>query len=164
MWWPGRERASSFANATACILQRKLLSCPSVDCCTDERSESVYAASLLYALAVTSAKLSILLYYGRIFTLGRFRQALYAVGSICTLWCVLVVFVTLFQCSPVRKGWEPGLEGSCLNLRTIYYGTAISNMILDVIINVLPVKMVWKLQLPLRQRMLLMVIMGLGVM
>ncbi|MCJ1389852.1 hypothetical protein MMC18_002709 [Xylographa bjoerkii] len=124
---------------------------------------TLFASLFLYALAITTAKISVLLLYRRIFSQGRFQYAIYAVGSLCLLWFTIVVFVTLFQCQPVAFAWDHTSLGTCINLQAMYYGFTISNMALDIIINFMPVKLIWQLQLPLKQRLLLLAIMLLGI-
>ncbi|MCJ1398115.1 hypothetical protein MMC11_001312 [Xylographa trunciseda] len=124
---------------------------------------TLFASLFLYALAITAAKISVLLLYRRIFSQGRFQHAIYIVGSLCLLWFTIVVFVTFFQCHPVAFAWDHTSQGTCINLQAMYYGFTISNMALDVVVAVMPVKLIWQLQLPLRQRILLLAIMLLGI-
>ena len=46
----------------------------------------------------------------------------------------------------------------------MYYSFTISNMVLDVIINVMPVHLIWKLQLSIKKKILLTFIMLIGIM
>ena len=120
---------------------------------------------MLYALAITMAKISILLFYRRIFNnILSFRYAIYIVGGFCLLWFFVVVLVSILQCHPVSYAWNKSIDGSCIDLRAMYYSFTISNMVLDVIINIMPVRMIWKLQLAVRQRVLLTIIMLIGIM
>lgn len=80
------------------------------------------------------------------------------------LWFVAVVALNLFQCKPIASAWDFTVQGACIDLKAMYYGFTVSNMVLDVVINVMPVRMIWRLHLPLRQRLLLLFIMLLGIM
>lgn len=55
------------------------------------------------------------------------------------------------------------MAGTCMDLQKLYYGTSISNMILDVVINLMPARAIWNLQINLRQKILLMIVMSLGL-
>ena len=125
---------------------------------------SVWASNLLYTVSITSAKAAVLLLYLRIFTVRRFRIAIYLVGTLCLLWFVAAFFIFLFQCQPVNKGWVPNTPGACLDLRNVYYGTSASNSILDIIVTVMPIRVIWKLKLARKQRVVLTLIMCLGLM
>ncbi|MCJ1316968.1 hypothetical protein MMC15_002289 [Xylographa vitiligo] len=124
---------------------------------------TLFASIFLYALAITAAKISVLLLYRRIFPQDRFRYAIYTVGSLCLLWLTIVVFVTFFQCQPVAFAWDHTARGTCINLQAMYYGFTVSNMVLDILVNFMPVKLIWQLQAPLRQRALILAIMLLGL-
>ena len=110
-----------------------------------------------------STKLSVLLLYRRIFTQQKFRIAIDTVIGVCVAWAVALLLATLFQCQPISKAWIPDLGGTCIDLQKLYYGTSISNLILDVVINLMPVREIWKLQINRRQKIVLMVIMTLGL-
>ncbi|MCJ1281444.1 hypothetical protein MMC26_000763, partial [Xylographa opegraphella] len=124
---------------------------------------TLFASLFLYALAITAAKISVLLLYRRIFSQGRFRYAIYIVSGLCLLWFTIVVFVTFFQCQPVAFAWDHTSQGTCINLQAMYYGFTVSNMVLDILVNFMPVKLIWQLQVPLKQRMLLLAILLLGI-
>ena len=120
---------------------------------------------MLYALAITIAKISILLFYRRVFnTIVAFRYAIYVVGGFCLLWFMVVMLVSALQCQPVSYAWNKMVDGTCIDLRAMYYGFTISNMVLDVIINVMPVRLIWKLQLSIKKKILLTFIMLIGIM
>lgn len=124
----------------------------------------LFASFVLYALSITIVKISILQLYRRVFTIQPFRNLIYIVGGMCLIWFIVVIGVCLFQCRPIVAAWDRTVVGKCMDLKVLYYGITISNMILDVIINLMPVKMIWKLQLPLKQRVLLLCIMLVGIM
>ena len=118
---------------------------------------------MLYALAITIAKISILLFYRRIFnTIVTFRYATYIVGGFCLLWFLVVMLVSALQCHPVSYAWDKMVDGTCIDLRAMYYSFTISNVALDVIINVMPVRLIWKLQLSIKKKILLTIIMLMG--
>ena len=124
--------------------------------------KSTWTGNLLYPLAITSAKFAVLLLYRRVFTVRKFRIATYVVGGLCLCWFIGVFFVFTFQCIPVYKGWDPDAPGQCLDLRNVYYGVTVSNALLDLVIALMPVRVIWKLKLPLKQRIILLFIMCFG--
>ncbi|MCJ1289567.1 hypothetical protein MMC34_001100 [Xylographa carneopallida] len=125
---------------------------------------TLFASLFLYALAITAAKISALLLYRRIFSPSPFRHAIALVGGLCLLWFALVVVITFFQCRPVAFAWDHATaRGTCINLQAMYYGFTVSNMGLDILVTVMPVRLIWQLQVPRRQRVLLLAIMLLGI-
>ncbi|MCJ1324757.1 hypothetical protein MMC10_001419 [Thelotrema lepadinum] len=124
-----------------------------------------FASYILYALAITAAKLSILLLYRRIFTSLPFRRILYIFMALCTVWCTFVVLAAIFRCSPVAAAWSTDEDptASCIPLQALYYATSSTNIALDILINLLPARQIWGLQLPKKQRILLVCCMCLGI-
>ena len=118
--------------------------------------QSAFVSYILYALSISAAKFSILLLYRRIFPSRQFKTILDVLMVIQLVWCLVVVFLALFRCRPVSYAWSPysGDASSCIDLRSLYYGTASSNILLDIIVNLLPAQQIWSLQLPVKQRVL----------
>jgi len=66
------------------------------------RPQGLFACQILnYPFIVTPAKISILLFYNRIFSTSRFRALSYAVAFILLGTGVGIFFSAIFQCSPV---------------------------------------------------------------
>lgn len=62
-------------------------------------------------------------------------------------------FITLlFGCSPIATYWKPSIPGHCIETIKADYGYGSLNFITDLIMFVLPLPMVWKLQLSLKQK------------
>lgn len=120
------------------------------------------ADEYVYVLNLTIIKLSILSMYRRLFPSKTIRLATWVLGSIATLWALTYIVIISLQCMPLQKWWSPATEGICLDLFGIYLGNAIPNIFTDVSILVLPVTQVWRLQVRLWQRIVLIGIFLLG--
>lgn len=68
----------------------------------------------------------------------------------------------IFQCSPIARAWNPLIEGTCLNLRAVFIGNAVPNIVTDILILTMPIYHVWKLQMRKSQRLALTGIFMLG--
>ena len=79
---------------------------------------------------------------------------LFYVGSITT---------TLRLCQPVKFNWDRTVSGSCGNLGTAEMAAAAINMVLDVLIVLLPLPVVWKLQMPTQKKLAVTVTFALGL-
>jgi predicted benzoate:H+ symporter BenE len=51
-------------------------------------------------------KISILLQYGRIFTVREMRIPLHIVMAICILWGIVTIITSIFTCVPVQAYWK----------------------------------------------------------
>jgi hypothetical protein len=107
-------------------------------------------------------KIAILVMYCRIFALRSFKIGAYVISTITILWSLVFLFVCIFQCDPVSRAWNSTIPGTCLNLRAIFIGNAIPNIVTDAAILVMPMRQVWKLQIRLIQRISLSIIFLLG--
>ncbi|KAL4944958.1 hypothetical protein BDV06DRAFT_219765 [Aspergillus oleicola] len=105
-----------------------------------------------YSVTIAMIKIAILLLYSRIFPTRAFRIASYVLGGIAIAWSIAIVCVSIFQCTPVAKTWNSTLPGTCIDLRGMFIGNAVPNIITDIAILSLPVRVVWKLQAPLANR------------
>ena len=67
-------------------------------------------------------------------------------------WCISIIMVSVFQCIPMQKIWNPTLEGHCINLKASFIGNAIPNILTDVAILALPMQQVWGLHTSVMQK------------
>ncbi|KAE8355444.1 hypothetical protein BDV28DRAFT_146119 [Aspergillus coremiiformis] len=125
--------------------------------------KTLSSGTFLYPLCITFVKLSILAFYKRLFPVKPMVISVHLVGSIVLLWCIAVCLVGAMTCIPFRKLWEPLVPGRCINLSQFYYGLQIPNILTDAVILVMPLRVVWNLQVPKAQKILLSGIFLLGL-
>ncbi|KAJ5987213.1 hypothetical protein N7451_011578 [Penicillium sp. IBT 35674x] len=106
--------------------------------------------------------MSILTYYVRIFQIRPFRIAVYVVGSLVVVWAITVWFISIFSCRPVNGFWDKSVTSSCVSNKEFYVGNAVPNICTDVMILILPLRMVWALQTTRMQKVTLSAIFLLG--
>ncbi|KAB8216240.1 hypothetical protein BDV33DRAFT_157672 [Aspergillus novoparasiticus] len=121
-----------------------------------------FANEISYTLLIPSIKISILLLYRRIFTVRNFRIASLITGGLVMSWCLAVFITVLLQCRPIALNWNKTLEGTCIDPKQFFFGNAISNLLIDVVILALPIPMVLQLQLRLSQKLTILGIFLLG--
>jgi hypothetical protein len=63
---------------------------------------------------------------------------------------------------PVAKFWDARIPGKCINTAALYYANAAINIVQDVSLVVLPFFMLRSLIMPRKEKISLMVILGLG--
>lgn len=107
-------------------------------------------------------KISILLQYRRVFAV-RFMQLItfYAVIFM-SAWTVTLCFLLTLVCLPVAKFWDSTIPGQCLDSLTIWYVLAGFNLATDLAIFCLPLPVIRSLQLPRKQKVMLIAVFGLG--
>ncbi|KAI0867199.1 hypothetical protein GGS24DRAFT_411578 [Hypoxylon argillaceum] len=119
--------------------------------------ETLFVATLLPILSHFFTKSSILFLYRRILrgnTLSYVTSGLLiAVWS----WGIAFFFASLFTCYPINQNWlslhgSPEHNAHCYNYIPMYYATAISNVILDVLILLVPIPIVWRLHMPTKRK------------
>ena len=103
-------------------------------------------------IGLSLVKLSVLLFYAKLFGSVRiYRIAFWIVGSIIIGWCVAMEFLANFPVVPIQKAWLLAITGHCLDSNRVNLGSTISNVVIDVIVLILPIPMLWKMNIQ-RQR------------
>jgi len=101
-------------------------------------------------------KASLLLFLSRIFGHARpFRIALWVVGTYIFLWWFTTFWMSVFQCWPISSNWgtTPEQMGNCIpDYMTWYAWVALLNVLSDVAIVLIPIPLVWHLQMATKQK------------
>lgn len=107
-------------------------------------------------------KLSVILFYHRIFPVRRVAVVLYIFGAFIVVWCLSALIVTVFVCRPIRYFWDKSIDGKCINFYAFILAEAILTVVTDVIILAIPMPLVWRLNITRRQKLALSGIFMLG--
>ncbi|RAH83873.1 hypothetical protein BO86DRAFT_308552 [Aspergillus japonicus CBS 114.51] len=111
--------------------------------------KGLYANEIIdFPFVITPAKISILVFYVRIFSTRNFKVAAYIVGAIVLGHGIGVLLAAIFQCWPIDYTWNKttGIEGgSCFNQQAFYRYVSPPNILTDVLLLTLPLPYVWKL-------------------
>lgn len=84
------------------------------------------------------------------------------------IWTIFLFYlvVTVFQiamCSPRERIWNKLVtEGHCFNEDVTFRSIGVFNVISDLAILIVPMVPIWKLQLPLKRKMLIIAIFATG--
>jgi hypothetical protein len=118
----------------------------------------------LFDIGTFIARLSVLLFFGRIFNgaSSQLKYALWIVHGLNAACYLGIILMMAFGCSPIRKYWTPGIPGVCLNLEVMYLVGGIPNIVLDFLILLLPLPLLWKLKMPLNRKLLVVGVFVLG--
>ncbi|CCT75883.1 related to integral membrane protein [Fusarium fujikuroi] len=133
------------------------------------QTQIVYAEPFVYALAVTSVKISILLLYRRLFPLGIDKNRLYTImfwiATFLTTVYPFILWITMpFACKPVSHFWNQylGAKGKCIEVKLFFLVLGIMNMMNDIIILTVPIPRIWTLHMNNKTKISIICIMLLG--
>jgi hypothetical protein len=70
---------------------------------------------------------------------------------------------TIFQCDPVVKAFDKATPGTCIDLAKFWYANAGFSIATDVIILLLPMPLVYQLEVPRAQKIALMAVFAIGI-
>ncbi|KAK2017652.1 hypothetical protein LZ32DRAFT_635239 [Colletotrichum eremochloae] len=128
--------------------------------------EILYVYTYVYASTCAAIKISILLFYQRIFvtTASSFKASL-IVGYFLSISYPIIIWTTMGNaCKPVSFYWNQfiGEKGECIDINTFYLALGIINMLNDIIILLIPIPQILGLQMSGRKKLAVCSIMLLG--
>ena len=82
--------------------------------------------------------------------------------SIILLYMLGTTASSIWQCTPIPRAWDRSLPGTCISLTANWYANAAFSITTDVLIILLPQKVIWESQLPIGQKKALMFVFALG--
>jgi hypothetical protein len=110
--------------------------------------------AFFYGVLISLIKISALLLYARIFRSDRkMVRVLWGAGAVVIAWSFVIIIYPWTECHPYKKLLYPLVPGKCDERRSWYLGATAFNTILDFFILLLPVPMVWSLQMPVRKKL-----------
>lgn len=74
------------------------------------------------------------------------------------------VMASIFQCNPIHKAWDAAgtVPGSCINVNALPIANSALDIFQDTLIYILPMRMLYELQIPIRQKIALMGVFAVG--
>jgi hypothetical protein len=125
-------------------------------------------AKLTFTLAATFTRLSLICFYYRLVKdsgITWFNWVLHASVAWTLSVCIVFVALTIWLCSPVKSYWvfPPLPNSTCLDEGKVMLGGGVVNSVSDLLITVLPIPIVMRLQMPLKQRIGVCILLCLGM-
>jgi len=112
------------------------------------------AAVVMFTVCVSLPKISVCFTYLRLFQSNSNRVFCCVLITALTCWLISTTLVTLFQCRPVKAYWDPAVPAQfCVNANIFNLTTAVLNSLTDFLVYLWPVQYVWRVRLPLRERL-----------
>ena len=117
--------------------------------------QAVYVYLVIYTICLPVVKISILIFYVRIFSTRRFKQLAYTLIIFSAMWSISAFWVAVFQCSPVKAFWDKSIDGKCINSFDWLMAEGGITILTDIALLVMPMPMVWKLKISQQQKIAL---------
>ncbi|KAI0198932.1 hypothetical protein F4808DRAFT_231209 [Astrocystis sublimbata] len=123
--------------------------------------QSLYVASILTLPALAIVKISILLFYKRVFSIYTFKIIVWVLIALLGAWCIIFILLTALQGDPLDSPWKL-TGGFRYDITAIGYAQVGSNIALDFIVLSLPLPVISKLRMARTRKISLSLILWLG--
>lgn len=110
---------------------------------------------LLYLAVLPVTKISILLFYLKIFPKKQVRIAIWVLIGFNAAYLVVFEVISIFQCTPVQGAWlawDGTFEATCRDINMQGWAAAGLNVVLDLAVLILPLPELAALSLSLRKK------------
>ncbi|KXX81290.1 hypothetical protein MMYC01_201937 [Madurella mycetomatis] len=125
--------------------------------------QTTYAFVIVYITCISATKISILLFYRRIFGTGAVWYIVFFLT--CAHWAEVTV-TWLAGCRPISYYWrqytDPTATGKCIDAPLFYFCNGVIGLVIDVAILVVPTPTIWNLRLPTTKKVFIGGILLLG--
>ena len=121
----------------------------------------LFVLQFWYILAVAFVKLSILCFYGRVFSVRRFPVVVNIMIVLTGAWLVSFLFATFFQVWPLWCNWI--VCAPTTNYPVMYVCSSVADIVLDISILCLPISFIRNLHMSSAQKVGTSSIFGLGI-
>ncbi|KAL8685848.1 MAG: hypothetical protein Q9218_007509 [Villophora microphyllina] len=121
-----------------------------------------WTIQIIFACAISMTRLSLLVFYHRLFPVKRFTIVALVTGCVLIGWWISFLFAIVFSCIPVASYWNKAIVGHCINEHTLSWGITGSELAVNIIMVVLPIPWLWDLRLKWTKKLALTGIFLLG--
>lgn len=125
-----------------------------------------FGDELIYLSALPLTKISILLFYLRIFPRRGFKYGVYTLLVANIMYLIAFELVSIWQCQPLRgawKRWDGEFRCKCNNINLQGWTSASINILFDLCILGLPLPEIYRLSLSNKKKFQVMLMFCLGI-
>ncbi|CAN8097802.1 unnamed protein product [Discula destructiva] len=124
----------------------------------------VYISEIFYVAALALTKVSLVCMYIRIFrTYPPFKLACYGALAFIILPSTVIILVTILSCQPVPYFWNRDIpNGKCVDVAALAYANSAFAVAQDALLIVLPIGMLYTLNMSLRKKALIGLMFAVG--
>lgn len=108
---------------------------------------------LIFTVAITTIKLSVMLFYMRVFVNHGLRLATKIAMGFVLLWGLGAVLQVFLICRPFAATYDPRIPGVCGSQVASFIATGSFNVVTDILILGLPIPTVWSLKMSVRAKL-----------
>lgn len=128
-----------------------------------EHFKGVIVSELLYPAAIAFPKLLVVMLYLHVLTNKYERIAAKVLVAVVSATWLSYTVAALFQCSPINFAWNKMIaNGRCFNVKVFENSSSVPNIVTTLAVLVLPVRMVWTLNISITRRICLLLIFFTG--
>jgi len=127
--------------------------------------QALWATIPIYSFSLAFCKLSITVQCYRVLRTPKMQKILRVFLGVLVVYGLWAVLSTIFNCWPVSYYWTahlPGSSGSCMDRNAVTFANAGLNIVTDLILLIVPVPLLWRLQIPKKQKIVLLCVFGAG--
>ena len=111
-----------------------------------------------------ATKTSILIFYLCLSkNMKYFRLATYLTIAVVNIAGTILTFFNIFVCDPITKTFSNSSTQKCIRLVTLYFAASPTNVATDIVILILPIPILTGMQLPRKQKVILVFTFALGI-
>jgi len=117
-------------------------------------------------IGALSNKIAIGLFILRIHNSPKFKRAIWVVMTPLAITTVILTFVVLLQCIPLRALWHPSLNGHCISAQTplnVSYVQSGFAIIADIFLTASPIAILWNIRISLKRKVAICGLMSIGL-
>ncbi|KAJ4309930.1 hypothetical protein N0V94_008699 [Neodidymelliopsis sp. IMI 364377] len=121
----------------------------------------------LYLFAICLVKISVGFFLLRVAVAKFYRHTIIGIMAFMGFYTIGCFFTIVLQCTNLAVQWDPTVTGTCWapqTIKTLGYINVSLNILTDVLFSiVIPIPLLWSVQMNKRQKSSLMCILGLGI-
>ncbi len=73
-------------------------------------------------------------------------------------------FLTIFACSPLEANWNPLImDARCIDNNMVVLVICLFNIVSDIVILILPGRAVWRLRIPIKNKLKIVLLFAIGL-
>ncbi|KAI9705288.1 MAG: hypothetical protein M1820_005287 [Bogoriella megaspora] len=117
-------------------------------------AQESFAIELIYCMTFPLVRLSICLQFISIFVPFRDNKFWTILGIVLAnvLFYIAGFFVSLLQCIPLKKTWDPAQPGKCISYKLLIVTSAVFNMLSDLLMLILPLVWISRLHMSFKRK------------
>ena len=111
---------------------------------------------MLYIASLATTKISILLFYLKVFPQRYFRMCTWVFVGLNVAYALAYIFLLTFQCDPIPGAWmkwDGEYEARCISINIIGWTAAAINILLDLAVIILPLPELLRLSMSPKKKM-----------